>query len=78
MHTSTVTVDPALNKFCWHKGVRNVPNRVRVKLTRKRAEGDGAKGDKMVCHVAKVAAGAKDFAGKLTETVELEVEEEAE
>ena len=74
MHTSVVKVDAGLNKYCWHKGVRNVPYRVRVKLVRKRAEGDGAKGDKMECVVTLVDTNPKDFAKKLTEAIELEAE----
>lgn len=43
MHTKDVRVDAKLNKFIWHKGIRNVPFRVRVRLSRKRNEDEDAK-----------------------------------
>ena len=33
-----VRIDTKLNKFLWSNGVRNVPRRVRVRLSRKRNE----------------------------------------
>lgn len=36
MGTNDVRVDSDLNKYVWSKGIRNVPYRVRVRLTRKR------------------------------------------
>ena len=38
-----VRVDSAVNKYIWSRGVRNVPYRVRVKLSRRRNEDDDAK-----------------------------------
>lgn len=38
MGTVDVRVDTRLNKFLWSKGIRNVPFRVRVRLSRKRNE----------------------------------------
>eukprot|EP00353_Schmidingerella_taraikaensis_P005586 CAMPEP_0185578150 /NCGR_PEP_ID=MMETSP0434-20130131/12150_1 /TAXON_ID=626734 ORGANISM="Favella taraikaensis, Strain Fe Narragansett Bay" /NCGR_SAMPLE_ID=MMETSP0434 /ASSEMBLY_ACC=CAM_ASM_000379 /LENGTH=122 /DNA_ID=CAMNT_0028195899 /DNA_START=27 /DNA_END=395 /DNA_ORIENTATION=+ len=43
MFTSDVRITPALNKFIWSKGVRNIPTRVRVRLSRKRNEDEEAK-----------------------------------
>lgn len=43
MKTKDVRIDPKLNKFIWHKGIRNVPFRVRVRLSRKRNEDEDAK-----------------------------------
>ena len=43
MHTKDVRIDSRLNKFIWSKGVRNVPYRVRVRLSRKRNEDEDAK-----------------------------------
>merc|ERR1719183_2135201 len=43
MKTKDVRVDTGLNKFLFSKGVRNVPYRVRVKLSRKRNEDEDAK-----------------------------------
>eukprot|EP00441_Pelagodinium_beii_P045787 CAMPEP_0197623256 /NCGR_PEP_ID=MMETSP1338-20131121/3305_1 /TAXON_ID=43686 ORGANISM="Pelagodinium beii, Strain RCC1491" /NCGR_SAMPLE_ID=MMETSP1338 /ASSEMBLY_ACC=CAM_ASM_000754 /LENGTH=114 /DNA_ID=CAMNT_0043193167 /DNA_START=51 /DNA_END=395 /DNA_ORIENTATION=+ len=42
MHTTDVRIDANLNKFIWSKGVRNVPYRVRVRLSRKRTDDDEA------------------------------------
>lgn len=42
MRTGDVRVEPELNKFIWSKGVRNVPYRVRVKLSRRRNEDEEA------------------------------------
>ncbi|XP_077302742.1 ribosomal protein L31 [Arctopsyche grandis] len=36
MGTPDVRVDTRLNKFLWSKGIRNVPFRVRVRLSRRR------------------------------------------
>ena len=33
-----VRIDTKLNKFLWSNGVRNIPRRVRVRLSRKRNE----------------------------------------
>jgi len=43
MGTSDVRLDVKLNKFLWSKGVKNVPFRVRVRLSRKRNEDEDAK-----------------------------------
>merc|ERR1719203_439693 len=43
MGTKDVRVDTKLNKFIWHKGIRNVPRRVRVRISRKRNEDEDAK-----------------------------------
>merc|ERR1719476_75422 len=43
MNTPDVRIDTKLNKFIWHKGIRNVPFRVRVRMSRKRNEDEDAK-----------------------------------
>merc|ERR1712061_362824 len=43
MSTKDVRVDTKLNKFIWSCGVRNVPKRVRVRMSRKRNEDEDAK-----------------------------------
>jgi large subunit ribosomal protein L31e len=43
MGTSDVRVDTHLNKEIWKTGVRNVPYRVRVRLSRKRNDDEDAK-----------------------------------
>ena len=42
MKTSDVRIDAKLNKHVWSKGVRNVPYRVRLRLSRKRNEDEEA------------------------------------
>jgi large subunit ribosomal protein L31e len=42
MGTKDVRIDSKLNKFIWSRGVKNVPNRVRVRLSRKRNEDEDA------------------------------------
>ena len=45
MKTDDVRIDTALNKFVWSNGIRNLPNRVRVRLLRKKNEdAEGGKG----------------------------------
>ncbi len=50
MFTNDVRVESTLNKFVWSKGIRNVPYRVRVRLTRKRNDDEEAK--EKVCRPA--------------------------
>jgi large subunit ribosomal protein L31e len=38
MFTKEVKIDTDLNRFIWVNGIRNVPNRIRVRITRKRNE----------------------------------------
>ena len=38
MGTEDVRIDTRLNKYVWSQGIRNVPFRVRVRLSRKRNE----------------------------------------
>merc|ERR1719159_2266981 len=42
MNTKDVRIDTKLNKFVWSCGVRNVPKRVRVRMSRKRNEDEDA------------------------------------
>ena len=43
MKTEDIRIDTDLNKFVWSQGIRNVPFRVRVRLSRRRNEDDDAK-----------------------------------
>lgn len=43
MGTADVRLDTKLNKYVWHRGIRNIPRRVRVRLSRRRNEDDEAK-----------------------------------
>ena len=42
MRTKDVRIDTALNKYVWSKGIRNVPYRVRVRLSRRKNEDEEA------------------------------------
>jgi len=67
MKTSDVRVDAALNKYVWSQGIKNVPKRIRVRLSRKRNEDEDAK-EKLYTLVTHVEV--KDFHGMQTENVE--------
>eukprot|EP00286_Rhodomonas_abbreviata_P029974 CAMPEP_0181298602 /NCGR_PEP_ID=MMETSP1101-20121128/5874_1 /TAXON_ID=46948 /ORGANISM="Rhodomonas abbreviata, Strain Caron Lab Isolate" /LENGTH=118 /DNA_ID=CAMNT_0023403643 /DNA_START=42 /DNA_END=398 /DNA_ORIENTATION=+ len=67
MKTSDVRIDSSLNKFVWSQGVKNVPTRVRVRLSRKRNEDEDAK-EKLYTVVTHVDV--KDFKGLQNETIE--------
>lgn len=59
---SDVRVDAKLNKFLFSKGVRNVPSRVRVRLSRKRNEDEEATEkviERVVFLVVRVYTGAR-------------------
>merc|ERR1712194_711704 len=43
MSTKDVRIDTKLNKFVWSSGVRNIPTRIRVRMSRKRNEDEEAK-----------------------------------
>mmetsp|Transcript_39074 Transcript_39074/g.87787 ORF Transcript_39074/g.87787 Transcript_39074/m.87787 type:complete len:122 (-) Transcript_39074:148-513(-) len=66
MSTLDVRIDTKLNKFLWSTGVRNVPTRVRVRLSRKRNEDEDAKNKTftLVQHVP-----VESFKGLQTENV---------
>ena len=36
-------IDTSLNRFLWSQGIRNVPRRVRVRISRKKNEDEDAK-----------------------------------
>merc|ERR1712190_650157 len=66
MSTIDVRIDTKLNKFLWSEGIRNIPKRVRVRLSRKRNEDEEAKSKTftLVQHVP-----VESFKGLQTETV---------
>jgi ribosomal protein L31E len=41
--TSDVRLDPQLNKKVWEAGIKGVPYRLRVRISRKRNDEEGAK-----------------------------------
>jgi len=61
-----IRIDTKLNKFVWSNGVRNVPTRVRIRLSRKRNEDEEAK-EKMFTLVQHVPV--ESFKNLQTETV---------
>merc|ERR1719396_63351 len=67
MTTKDVRIDTKLNKFLWSNGVRNVPRRVRVRLSRKRNEDEDAT-EKMYALVQHVPV--ESFKGLQTEVVQ--------
>ena len=66
MKTKDVRIDADLNKFLWSKGVRNVPTRVRVRLSRRRNE-DEDSNEKLYTLVQHVPV--ESFKGLNTEVV---------
>lgn len=67
MKTKDVRIDATLNKFVWATGIRNVPTRVRVRLSRKRNEDEEAE-EKLYtfCQLVEVSS----FKGLQTEAVD--------
>merc|ERR1719152_1007872 len=64
MGTKDVRIDQKLNKFIWSQGIRNLPRRVRIRLSRKRNEDEDAK-EKMYTLVQHVPV--ESFKGLQTE-----------
>ena len=65
--TSDVRLDPQLNKKVWEAGIKGVPFRLRVRISRKRNDEDGAK-EKLYSYVQ--AVNVKDPKGLQTTVVE--------
>ncbi|GBG28329.1 60S ribosomal protein L31 [Hondaea fermentalgiana] len=66
MGTKEVIISPALNQKVWSTGIRNIPTRVRVRLSRRRNEDEDAK-EKMYTMVDVVET--TGFSGLGTEKV---------
>eukprot|EP00298_Acanthocystis_sp_HF-20_P029445 c8326_g1_i1.p1 GENE.c8326_g1_i1~~c8326_g1_i1.p1 ORF type:complete len:137 (-),score=37.50 c8326_g1_i1:160-570(-) len=68
MGTEDVRVDQGLNKFMWSKGIRNVPYRVRVQLSKKPVEDEDSEHQfyTVVTHVPVLGS----YKGLLTKTIE--------
>jgi large subunit ribosomal protein L31e len=66
MLTKDVRIDSNLNKFIWSKGIKNLPTRVRVRMSRRRNEDEDAK-DKMYTLVQHIPV--ESFEGLQTEVV---------
>jgi len=74
MNTKDVRVDTELNKFIWSKGVRNIPYRVRVKLSR-RMNDDEEADEKLYTFAQLVPVPLGKFKGLQNETIAADVEE---
>ena len=42
-HFQEVRIDPSLNRALWVNGIRNVPNKIRIRVSRLRNEDEEAK-----------------------------------
>jgi large subunit ribosomal protein L31e len=67
MGTKDVRIDSNLNKFVWKSGIKNVPTRVRVRLSRKRNEDEEA--EEKLYTLAQLVDVSGDFRGLQTENV---------
>ncbi|KAJ3267983.1 60S ribosomal protein L31 [Borealophlyctis nickersoniae] len=67
MGTKDVRVDPALNKAIWARGIKSVPHRIRVRLSRRRNDAEDAT-EKLYTFVTYVPV--TNFKGLQTQTVE--------
>jgi ribosomal protein L31E len=65
--TKDVRLDPQLNKKVWESGIKGVPYRLRVRISRKRNDEEGAK-EKLYSYVQ--AVNVKNPKGLQTSTVE--------
>ena len=65
--TSDIRVDPQLNKKVWECGIKGVPFRLRVRISRKRNDEEGAK-EKLYSYVQ--AVNVDNPKGLLTTTVD--------
>lgn len=67
MATPHIVIDPKVNKAVWSQGIKNVPHRIRVRLSRRRNDDEDAKHKlyTVVTHVPVVS-----FKGLQNETVE--------
>ncbi|KAI8325624.1 hypothetical protein GQ54DRAFT_308333 [Martensiomyces pterosporus] len=67
MGTKDVRIDAQLNKALWASGIKSVPHRVRVRLSRRRNDDEDA-AEKLYTYVTYVPVA--DFKGLQTQTVD--------
>ncbi|KAI1485080.1 ribosomal protein L31e [Biscogniauxia mediterranea] len=67
MQTSDVRIDPQLNKKVWESGIKGVPFRLRVRISRRRNDEEDAK-EKLYSYVQ--AVNVKNPKGLMTAVVE--------
>lgn len=65
MRTPDVRIDARLNEFIWSNGIRNLPKKVRVRVSRKRNDEDAEKKSEWFSVVQYLDV--DDFCGRLTE-----------
>ena len=71
MGTKDNRIDVKLNKYMWRTGIKNVPNRVRVRMSRKvhqQTEG-GARGRGKLYTIISLAPPSETLKGKITEII---------
>ena len=69
MGTTDVRLDPQLNKRVWEAGIKGVPYRLRVRISRKRNDEEGAK-EKLYSYVQAVNVKEREAKGLTTVVVE--------
>eukprot|EP00850_Spirogloea_muscicola_P016251 SM000131S26681 [mRNA] locus=s131:17930:18432:+ [translate_table: standard] len=69
MGTSDVRIDVKLNKQLWSRGVRNVPGRIRIRVSRKRNDDEDAK-EELYSFVSVAEMPAEGLSGLGTKIVE--------
>jgi ribosomal protein L31E len=69
MGTTDVRLDPQLNKRVWESGIKGVPYRLRIRISRKRNDEEGAK-EKLYSYVQAVNVQDREAKGLVTATVE--------
>ncbi|KAJ3075442.1 60S ribosomal protein L31 [Podochytrium sp. JEL0797] len=69
MKTSDVRLDPSLNTEIWKRGVKSLPHRIRVRLSRKKNDSEDAKERLFTMVEAVPIAKSADFKGLQTETI---------
>ncbi|KAI8614058.1 ribosomal protein L31e-domain-containing protein [Chytriomyces sp. MP71] len=70
MGTTDVRLDPTLNTAVWKRGVKSIPHRIRVRLSRKKNDDDDSKKERLYTVVSYVpVAKSADFKGLQTETI---------
>jgi len=67
MGTADVRLDPTLNQSVWAKGIKQVPHRIRVRISRRRNDAEDAK-EKLYSYVSFVPV--TNFKGLETQTVD--------
>ncbi|GAA5983865.1 hypothetical protein JCM11641_006401 [Rhodosporidiobolus odoratus] len=71
MGTKKVLLEPSVNAAIWGKGIKNVPHRLRLRLSRKRNDDDDAPADEKLYTLVSVVP-TTDFKGLSTTVVEAE------